>query len=252
MPTNMIFKHFEDFTQAQFEPIKSFKLQDELNPEVWEDDNINPEIKDELLELGKDYFEELNLGKVELKDIIFTGSLANYNWSKYSDFDLHLVFDFSDVNEDVDLVRKYLDAVEKSWKLQHDIKIKGYDVEIYCQDSNQEHISTGIYSLENDEWIKKPSKESFEPDEESIRKKASIYMKTINELETAFKSGKTYDELEPKIKKLWKKIKDGRQAGLEKEGEFSIENLVFKLLRRNGYIERFMDLKRKSYDKQYK
>ena len=252
MPTNMIFKHFEDFTQAQFEPIKSFKLQDELNPEVWEDDKINSEIKDELLELCKDYFEELNLGKVELKDIIFTGSLANYNWSKYSDFDLHLVFDFSDVNEDVDLVRKYLDAVEKSWKLQHDIKIKGYDVEIYCQDANQEHISTGIYSLENDEWIKKPSKESFEPDEESIRKKASIYMKTINELETAFKSGKTHDELEPKIKKLWKKIKDGRQAGLEKEGEFSIENLVFKLLRRNGYIERFMDLKRKSYDKQYK
>jgi len=248
----MIFKHFEEFTQAQFEPIKSFKLQDDLNPEVWSDSTLDSDIKEELIQLANDYFNDLDLGSVELKDIIFTGSLANFNWSKYSDFDLHLVFDFSDVNEDVDLVRKYLDAVEKAWKLQHDIKIKGYDVEIYCQDSNQPHHSTGIYSLMDDEWIKKPSKEDFEPDEELIRKKAEIYMKTINELEDQFRDGKTYDELSKKMKKIWKKIKDGRQAGLDREGEFSVENLVFKLLRRNGYIERFMNLKRKSYDKQYK
>ena len=248
----MIFKHFEDFTQAQFEPLKSFRLQDELNPKVWDKDELNPKIKEELLKLADDYFNNLELGNVELEDVIFTGSLANFNWSEYSDFDLHLVFDFSEVNEDVNLVRKYLDAVEKNWKLQHDIKLKGYDVEIYCQDKNQEHHSTGIYSLKNDEWLKKPSKENFEPDEELIRKKASIYMKTINELEDQFKDGKTYDQLEKKIKKVWKKIKDGRQAGLDREGEFSVENLVFKLLRRNGYIERFMDLKSKSYDKQYK
>jgi len=248
----MIFKHFEDFTQAQFEPLKSFRLQDELNPKVWDKDELDPKIKEELLKLADDYFNNLGLGNLELDDVIFTGSLANFNWSEYSDFDLHLVFDFSEVNEDVDLVRKYLDAVEKNWKLQHDIKLKDYDVEIYCQDINQEHHSTGIYSLKNDEWLKKPSKENFEPDEELIRKKASIYMKAINELEDQFKDGKTYEQLEKKITKVWKKIKDGRQAGLDREGEFSVENLVFKLLRRNGYIERFMDLKSKSYDKQYK
>ena len=248
----MIFKHFEEFTQAQFEPIKSFRLQDELNPEIWDELELDSNIKKELLQLAKDYFNDLDLGSVNLEDIIFTGSLANFNWSKYSDFDLHLIFDFSDVNEDVDLVRKYLDAFEKSWKLQHDIKIKGYDVEIYCQDANQKHFSSGVYSLIDNKWIKKPSKDEFEPDEELIRKKSEIYMKTINELEDQFRSGKPYNELYPKMKKIWKKIKDGRQAGLEREGEFSIENLVFKLLRRNGYIERFMNLKRKSYDKQYK
>jgi len=248
----MIFKYFEDFTQAQFEPIKSFKLQDNLNGDFWADYELDPEIKDELIQLGQDYFNQLDLGNVELSDLIFTGSLANFNWSNYSDIDLHLVFDFSDVNEDVELVRKYLDAVEKSWKLQHDIKIKGFDVEIYCQDISQEHHSTGVYSLLNDEWIKKPTKENFEPDQESIRKKATIYMTMINDLEKDFKSGKSYKSLEPKLKKVWKKIKDGRQAGLDREGEFSVENLVFKLLRRNGYIERYMNLKSKSYDKQYK
>jgi hypothetical protein len=128
----------------------------------------------------------------------------------------------------------------------------GFDVEIYCQDINQEHHSTGVYSLLGDEWLKKPTKENFELDQDSIRKKSSIYMAMINELEDDFKSNKSYKSLEPKFNKLWKKIKDGRQSGLDREGEFSVENLVFKLLRRNGYIDRFMDLKRKSYDKQYK
>jgi hypothetical protein len=252
MKRNIIFKHFEDFTQAQFEPIKSFRLQDDLNEDFWKDSELDSDIKKELIKIAEDYFQDLDLGEVELEDIIFTGSLANFNWSKYSDIDLHLVFDFSTVNNDTNLVRKYLDAVEKVWKLQHEIKIKGYDVEIYCQDINQKHFSTGVYSLYNDDWLEKPTKDGFEPDEEGIKKKASIYMTSIKDLEKDFEDGETYEEMEQRIKKLWKKIKDGRQAGLEKEGEFSTENLVFKLLRRNGYIERFMNLKRKAYDKQYK
>lgn len=64
---------------------------------------------------------------------------------------------------------------------------------------------------------------------------------------------KDYDELEPKIKKVWQKIKNYRKSGLESEsGEFSIGNLVFKLLRRNGYISKVMELKRNLYDKQFK
>lgn len=248
----MVFKLFEDFTQAQFEPIKSFTLQESLNPKIWEGDTLKDEIKYELIKLGNDYFENLDLGDVELKDLIFTGSLANFNWSEYSDFDLHLLFDFSDINEDVDLVRKYLDAVEKSWKLQHDIKIKGYDVEVYCQDINQEHHSTGVYSLFNDEWINKPTKQNFEIDEESIRKKASFFMGSIDDLDRKIEMGATFDDVKSTFKKLWKKIKDARQAGLEKEGEFSVENLVFKLMRRNGYIQKFMDLKANTYDKQFK
>jgi len=248
----MLIKIFEEFTQAQFEPIKSFTLQDELNPKVWDDYVLKNDIKEELLTLGNDYFENLNLGNVELSDMIFTGSLANFNWSEYSDFDLHLVFDFTDVNDDVDLVRKYLDAIEKSWKLQHDIKLKGYDVEIYCQDKSQKHHSTGVYSLFDNDWIIKPTKQNFKIDEDGIRKKASSFMGSIDDIEKKLDSGYEFDDVKSSFKKLWKKIKDARQAGLDKEGEFSVENLVFKLLRRNGYIQKFMDLKDKSYDKQFK
>lgn len=248
----MIRKFNEMKSEAQFEPLTSFRLKDELNPKVWDDFNIDPEIRESLLQIGSDYFESLELEGVELKDIMLTGSLANFNWSKYSDFDLHLVFDFSDVNEDSELVKKYLDSAGKMWNQQHDIKIKGYDVEIYSQDTDEEHTSSGEYSLLDDRWIKKPSKQDFKPDESLIKKKAGSIMDSVKDMEKDFEEGIEYDELNERLKKVWKKIKDGRKAGLEREGEFSIENLVFKLLRRNGYIERILNLKAKAYDKQFK
>lgn len=248
----MIRKFNEMKSEAQFEPLTSFRLKDELNPKIWDNFKIDPETRESLLQIGNDYFDSLELEGVELKDIMLTGSLANFNWSKYSDFDLHLVFDFSDVNDDKVLVKKYLDSAGKMWNKQHDIKIKGYDVEIYSQDTDEEHTSSGEYSLLDDRWIKKPSKQDFKPDESLIKKKAGSIMDSVKDMEKDFEEGIEYDELNERLKKVWKKIKDGRKAGLEREGEFSIENLVFKLLRRNGYIERILNLKAKAYDKQFK
>ena len=248
----MLKKFNEYFSQAQFEPIQSFNLQDDLNRRVWEEgDTLKEEIKKDLIKVAKDYLDNLEID-VELDDIIFTGSLANYNWSEYSDFDVHLIFDFKKVNEDEELVKKYLDTSEKLWKSQHDIKIKGFPVELYCQDANQPHHSTGVYSLLNSIWLKKPSRENFTPDEGLIRKKAEKVMTQIKDLENDINSDLPYEQFKEKFSKVWKKIKDSRQSGLDREGEFSIENLVFKLLRRNGYIERVVNAKRRAYDKQFK
>ena len=246
------FFEFNEFTQAQFEPIKSFNLKDELNPKIWDNFILDSDIKEDLLKLAYDYFDYVELDGVELEDIILTGSLANFNWSEYSDFDIHLIFDFSKADKNIDLVKKYLDAKEKVWKFQHDIKILGYETELYCQDSKQEHISSGQYSLLNSEWIVKPTKQTFKVDDELIRTKAGKIMKSVKEIEAELDSNKDYVEISSKLKKLWKKIKDGRKAGLEGEGEYSVENLVFKLLRRNGYTQRIIDAKQKSYDRQYK
>jgi hypothetical protein len=246
-------KSFLEFnSQAQFEPIKSFYLQEDLNRKVWDgDDKLKENLKEEFLKISKDYLDFLEVD-IEISDLILTGSLANYNWSEYSDFDVHLVFDFSKIDENVELVKKYLDAQEKVWKFQHDLSIDGYPVELYCQDDNQEHTSTGIYSIMNDEWIKKPKKEDFTPDEDLIKVKARKVMDSIKDLEEDLKTNKDSTEILNKLKKVWKKIKDARQSGLEKEGEYSIENLIFKLLRRNGYIQRLLDVKKEAYDKQFK
>lgn len=249
----MVVKFFEFNQDRKFEPIKSFYLKDELNSKVWNKDlEINEDIKEELIRLAEDYIEHLDLEDIEVDDIIFTGSLANYNWSSYSDFDVHIIFDFSKINEDIELVKMFLDAAEKLWKEHHDILISGYEVELYCQNSSDKHISSGQFSLLDNKWIKKPSKENFVPDEDLIKIKADGIMSKIDDLEIDFIHHYDYKELSAKLKKVWKKIKENRQKGLDKEGEFSIENLVFKLLRRNGYIEKILDLKSKIYDKQFK
>lgn len=248
----MISKFFEYNSPVEdSDPIKSFYLKDTLNPKVWTGNRIDHEIRNELSIIAEDYFENLEIGS-KLLDIVLTGSLSNYNWSNYSDFDLHLIFDFSRINDDEELVRKFLTASEKVWKYQHDIKIGGYEVEIYCQDVKEKHVSSGKYSIMNNKWLVRPNKENFVPDEDLIRVKSQRIMDDIDDLKVDLDEDVEYDIINSKLKKTWKKIKENRKAGLEKDGEFSIENLVFKLLRRNGYIEKILTIKRRAYDKQFK
>lgn len=248
----MIAKFLEYKSSGDFDAIKSFYLQDDLNPKFWKEFEINEDTREDLLQIANDFIEHLDLGDIEIEDIVLTGSLANYNWSEYSDFDLHVVFDFSQINEDEVLVKKYLDAAKSLWNEQHDLLLDGFEVELYSQNSSEKHIASGQFSLLNDKWIKKPSKENFEPDEELIKLKSETIIDKIDDIESDFKNGLEYDEISEKLNKVWKKIKDNRQKGLDKEGEYSTENLVFKLLRRNGYITKILDLKTKIYDKQFK
>lgn len=249
-------KYFE-FVKSDFDAIKSFYIKDELSQKVWNDFKLKDEIKEQLITIGQDFFEKTEI-EVDVKDIVFCGSLCNYNWSeKYSDFDLHIIIDFNDVNEDYELVEKLCDYAKKMWNSQHDIKIKEYDVEIAIQDENDlsEALKTtrmgGVYSLLNNKWIKKPTKVEFEPDEDLIKEKSKTLMMKIDDIEES--DNIDYDDLKEKIDSVWKKIKDFRKSGLESEsGEFSIGNLVFKLLRRNGYISKIMEMKKDSYDKQFK
>jgi len=243
-------KYFE-FVQADLEPVKSFHLKDELNPKVWDKFEMNEEVREDLLRIAEDFYTSTGLD-ADVKDIILTGSLSNYNWSeKYSDYDLHILIDFTKVNEDVELVKKYVDAAKNNFNKEHDIYIKGYEVEVYIQDILEEHKASGMFSLLNNKWIVKPKKIDFEPDEEQIKEKGKSVMMLVDDLENEVDEDK-YEKFIEKINKVWEKIKNYRKSGLESEGgEFSTGNLVFKLLRRNNYIGKIMKLKREAYDKQF-
>lgn len=243
-------KYFE-FVQDDFEPIKSFHLKDELNPKIWDGQKMKSEIREQLLTISQDFYNSTDL-KADIKDVILTGSLANYNWSeKYSDYDLHILINFKDVNEDEDLVKMFVDAVKNIWNKNYDITIEGYEVEVYIQDVKELHRSSGVYSVLNDRWNVKPTKADFEPDELEIREKAKTVMMLVDDLEDDVDKDE-YDEFIKKVKKVWNKIKRYRKSGLESEGgEFSTGNLVFKLLRRNGYIGKILDMKKKSYQNQF-
>ena len=249
---------FNQFSQSQFEPIKSFHLQDNLNPEIWTNFELDNQVRQDLLTIADDFMDYVDIN-VKIRDIVLTGSLANYNWSNYSDYDLHIILDFDEIGENPKIVERMFDFSKKNWNANHDIKIKGYDVEIAAQDTQDlksamnSNRMGGVFSLMNNGWVKKPTKQNFVVDEELLRKKAEQFMSEIKEIESELSNGRySLPEIGMRISKVWKKIKDGRSAGLEKEGEYSIENLVFKLLRRNGYIQRIIEAKRKAYDKRYK
>lgn len=245
-------KKFVEFVESDFKPLTSFKLKDELNPDVWDGNKIDDDIRTDLLRIADDYIEFCQLQESEIVDVLLVGSLCFYNWSSYSDFDLHILVDFKKIDDNVELVKKYLDNCKRLWSLEHDILISGYEVELYCQDINELNASSGVFSLTNNEWVKIPKKEDFTPDTELIKSKATTIMNKIDDVEKDFNDGVDYDTIKEKLHKVWTKIKEGRKAGLEDNGEFSIENLVFKLLRRNGYSKKIFDIRRKAYDKQFK
>lgn len=246
----MKLKKFLEFKKSDLDPvIKSFKLQDELNPKIWDGFDINSEVREKLLEIAQDFYNGLELD-ADVKDITLTGSLSNYNWSKYSDFDLHILIDFKDVNDDVELVKKLVDASKNVWNKDNDIKIEGYDVEVYIQDISEKHRSTGVFSLLNNKWNIKPKRVDFEIDEEMIIEKGSNIMSMIDDLEKESDS-MDYEEVKVNVKRIWEKVKKLRQSALEEEGEYGVGNLVFKLLRRNGYIGKLMKLRKKAYEKKF-
>jgi hypothetical protein len=242
-----------EFVQADLEPVKSFHIKDELNPKVWDDETtMNREVREQLLQISNDFYEQTDID-ADIKDIILTGSLANYNWSEnYSDYDLHILIDFKDVSDDVELVKKFVDGARKIFNDNYDLKVEGYEVEVYIQDIEEEHTSTGVYSILNDEWNVKPKEVDFELDEEAVKDKARSVMMRISDLEEEV-GELEHDKFIEKVNKVWEKIKNFRKSGLAEEGgEFSIGNITFKLLRRNGYIGKIMDMKKKSYEKQFK
>jgi len=229
--------------------LSSFEMHDKLDQDFWNqpNDNLDPEIQEKLVIIANDFYDSLEVGDVPYEDVTFTGSLAAYNYSRFSDVDLHILLDFRDIDEKVDLVREYFNAMKALWNRLHDIRIKGYEVEIYVQDVNDPHEAQGLYSVLTGEWLKKPAFESKDFDKDNIRKKAASLMDQVDRVEQLIDDGK-YEEAEKYADKLKEKIRKMRKTGLDTIGAYSVENLAFKVLRRTDYLERLSGAKRKAYD----
>ena len=229
--------------------ITSFEMQPHLNREIWDGDKMRPEIAERLREIAEEFIKKLDLPNVDIKDIILTGSLANYNWSEYSDLDVHIVVDFKDVADDEGLVKKYFDAVRGNWNRIHDIKVKGYEVELYVQDDDEAHTSTGVYSISKDKWELQPSREELVINKANILDKAQNIMRDIDKTKRHV-DRRDYGSAIDLGQRTKEKIKRMRRCGLEKGGIYSTENLAFKVLRRGGYMGKLIDSLNVAYDTQ--
>ena len=233
--------------------INSFYLQDELNPNVWtfpDDPNnakLKPEIRERLLKISEIFIDFIDI-EIFVHDIILIGSLTGYNWSEFSDFDVHILYDFSDAGDKKELYQELFRLKKTVFNAAHDIFIKGFEVEVFVQDLNEDEKSIGSYSVLNDEWIRLPKKDDFEIDTKKVTEKAEQWMDIIDGvLENA--EDEDLSEAIKLVKKYREKLRKYRTCGLEKEGEYSYENLVFKFLRRNGYLAKLENFKNEITDK---
>lgn len=235
--------------------LNSFTPKKELNSKFWVNKKINSKVRRRLLKIADDFLDFTNLDSKYCKDILFLGSLCNYNWSKYSDIDLHILVDFKKINNDFELVKDYFDSKRKIWNNEHEsLKIYGFQVELYIQDINEDNMSSGVFSLENNKWIKFPDENQTDLiDKSKIKQKSADIITKIDKLQSKYDKKPNISELEDiskQVKKIYDNIKKLRKSGLEsKDGENSIGNIVFKVLRRSGHINMLVDLKRNTYDK---
>lgn len=226
----------------------------ELCPIFWDNFKFNERIREKLLTIAMDFFNNLNLKNVDIKDIRLVGSLANFNWTEYSDLDVHIVIDYNEINKDIDLVTSYLKDKKTLNDIQHNITIKGFDVEVYVENIEDSTHSLGIYSLLKNGWLKIPEYSQPEIDNDLIDKKVIEFEDVINKIESLYKSKISPEESNlylNHMKSYKDKIMKMRKESLDKEGELSTGNLIYKRLRNDGYLDKMFDLINKLYDKIY-
>lgn len=202
---------------------------DTLNPKLFtESGMMHGEVRRALIDIAR-HFKDFIGVELDVKDITVSGSNAAFSYTPQSDLDLHIVVAVPDKPE----FRELLDAKKNVYNARHDIKVRGIDVELYAQDVNQEHHSLGIYSIMRSRWIEKPTRQDVDIDTQDVKDKYKNYRDRIIVV--------LGDDEITVAEDMWKDIKRMRQAGLSRDGEFGTENLVFKMLRSQGWIEKLSD-----------
>lgn len=215
------------------------KINKTLNPKLWDKDILKEEVLTKLRTIAHAFIDFLEIPKDAVKDIRLLGSSANYNYTKYSDIDLHIVVDYEKVHHTCPLVANYLYAQKSLFNKEHDITIYGIPVELYAESHTEKTVSNGIFSIKENKWISHPTEPKVNINDFAVKSK-------YDELKKAVEMTGSQDE----AKDLLEKIYTLRKAGLEKGGEFSVENIVFKKLRDHNIIQKLREQVKHAFDKE--
>lgn len=224
----MLINEFTDILR-EFSIDSAVTFHDELNPKLFDNNQLIPEIRQGLLKIAK-HFEDFIGVELDVVDITISGSNAAYSYTTHSDVDLHIVVQVPNTEE----YKHLLDAKKNDYNARHDITVKDIPVELYAQDVGQDHHSVGIYSVLNDEWVSQAERTDIDVDSEDVQRKYTNYRDRVKLV--------LKQDDQDVAQHMWDDIKRMRKAGLESAAsEFSTENLVYKMLRNKKWIERLQD-----------
>ena len=221
----------------------TLKTHDKLNPKIWTDKKLDPEIATNLVKIGKEWAKFAEIPENVIKDYIIVGGNANFNYTKYSDIDLHLVVDKKKLGCE-GCLDDFLRAKKQLWALTHNITIKGHPVELYAQDVDETVGSKGQYSLKQKKWTQEPTPYTLNRKDPEVVKKVKDLIYQIDSLINAKSDDKVV------FQNLKDKIGTMRKAAIQRAGEYAPENLVFKELRNRGYVEKVWNYLRDLGDKE--
>lgn len=155
-------ENIEDEVEANEINLDSFEPKQKLADKLWQNNKLDARARLQLLDIADDFIDFLNIDWADYKDIRLTGSICNFNWSNKSDIDVHILYDFTEIDENVELVKQYVDAKKNEWNEFHQsLSIYGFSVELYVEDIHETAISKGVYSLEKMNGLKHPIKKIY-------------------------------------------------------------------------------------------
>lgn len=236
--------------------LKPFEPKEQLHPKFWVNNKLNSKVRMRLLDIADDFVKTLDIRWVKPEDIVLTGSIANYNWTKYSDVDIHIIMDFKKVYKKTDFVKNFFDAKKTEWNSTHEkLKIYGFNVELSVEDLDAPAEASGVYSLEKNDWVKEPKDLSdAKLNKEYVKQTAEKYLDKIDKLEKQISKetdAKKVETLSNKMLSIFNTLKGMRREGLKtKAKEMSSGNIIWKILRAEGYIKKIWDIINYNYDKQ--
>lgn len=236
--------------------MQPFKVKKKLHPDFFKDDDtMNSQIRMRLLDIADDFIETLEVKWVKPLDIIVTGSIVNYNWSEYSDVDVHIVYDFTKIYKKSEFVKDYFMAKRDAWNKSHEnLTMKGFPVEMSVEDVNEPLQSSGVYSIEKNKWVKEPKEmDGSNIDMEGIQKYCAKQMTKMDKLFSKMDKEtdrKKLETLANELESILDAVHDKRTEGLKtKEKELSNGNIMWKVVKHMGYADKVYDYLNKVYDR---
>lgn len=221
--------------KSEEKPVEeALERHDELNPDLWENNELKPEVKEKLLEIAQKFNDNLKEDEIQLniKDVVIIGSNANYNYTEHSDIDTHIVADMAPYINTPDLALKLYNAYRSMFNNKYDPTIYGHEVELYVEPNQIRANSNGMYSL-NTGWLKEPVQSNIPNiDEDELNT-------LVGEYENKIEGAKSIEAIDDIIDSLYIL----RQESILKDGEFGVGNQCFKEIRNMGLLQELKDKK---------